>query len=194
MIRKHQFLYNEIVKESCFYNFTLTLNPFLYSKLPIDQIGETSHILVNIMREIMHVVNITIVIELTTNMNVHYHGIFTVNLHKYKSCLIVNRFFNTLRKKSYRKFFGTSRCYQTEHLLESEFYLQKDIFETYALLDRKIYPFVIDTLHIDDHFTFQLRFTDWLKTAAQQFLHDPELTFCISPPLVRNEVERSEAK
>lgn len=160
------------IKESVKYNFTLTLQPMQYVKDPLDQYLDTFNILVNILRTELHVVNVSLCYELTEVLNIHYHGVMTVNLNKYKNSLVVNKFYNSFRKKKIRQYFGSTRCYQTQHEGKALAYITKDLFKSYALMNRTRYPLIIDDYKLDDHFTFQMRFTEWLKTARQEYLHD----------------------
>lgn len=157
------------VKESVMYNFTVTLNPKMFEKDPIEQLNNSQSILVNVLRKEIHVVKMTVVAELTQTCNIHYHGIMTVNLNRI-SGLVVNKFYNVFRKKDIRKTFGMTRCHQTQFDEASKQYLVKDLMLTYSLLHKTCYPIIHDDYKVDDHFTFQQRYAVWIETAREEYI------------------------
>lgn len=105
------------------YSFTVTLKPSMYRYEPEEQFDMLYRELFLIMKRLSN--NFTLVTELTSNYNIHWHGI--IELHHKK------KWYSVFRKTDK---FGFTCCREIYDMTEWKKYISKSLGETMANIGR----------------------------------------------------------
>lgn len=153
--------------ETCMYNLTFTMSKYLRIKDLHDQIySMTNHI--RLLYEKCHISRYSLVLELTKNLEPHFHSVAYFKLEPYKKKLVINKINNTKKQKQFSKILGFHTCTATENLPLSVNYLLKETFRTYRISDT--YPIKHDDLKIaPDNVNWFIKYNDWLQQCPECF-------------------------
>lgn len=112
------------------YAFTITLQPKMFKFDTQQQYDETKNIIVHKIKCLSSTFDI--IAELTKNHNIHYHGIITFPLHKYKNN--INKWYNHMRNDTVIGYTNIKQITEEEVWKE---YISKDIHQTKEVIDRR---------------------------------------------------------
>lgn len=116
------------------YELTLTIRPMMYRM----EANEQYKFLYEHLRKILDKFKCSMIAELTSENNVHYHGKIELKDFQHRDSL-----FNKLR--NYHKWFGRKTCTQLVDEPKYDEYMRKDIQKTKLLIE---HPIVMDSFNI----------------------------------------------
>lgn len=138
----------ESVQHSVDYCVTLTLVGASRRLRTHEQLSQSSRLVLDIL--LKHNIYATFTYELTTNFDIHYHGIIKVPLSSSKKIRNMVMYIKDLfRRNKLIGFTCVKVCEDYHGWVE---YIKKDIHYSYKNMG--VYPFIIDDYNIQNHFEF----------------------------------------
>lgn len=157
-----------LCKKSVPYAVTLTLNPYFHVFALEQQYDIVDQALKDIMKKSKFEPDLTMICEVTLRMNLHFHGIVTLNGFTLPvNCLrYVNDMFRDVKYKN-RQIFGSQRCIKPiDNWPVWQTYILKDVDKTRNILYCR-HPIMFDCHESVRQATLMINFPDFEVAAAQ---------------------------